>query len=142
MNDDVVGHKTIRGDDGKLRHEPLSRAEAGAIWEACEKDKDARAEAMPDEAAALKQLDDAHTRLKELGWSEAIYCPKDGSMFSAIEAGSTGIHTCRYEGKWPDGRWWVYDGDVWPARPILWRPIQDSDPVHDFGPCTMGLQEA
>lgn len=61
-------------------------------------------------------------RLKELGWQEAEYCPKDGSEFKAIEVGSTGIHDCVYLGDWPKGGWWVHDGDTYPSRPILWKP--------------------
>lgn len=126
--DDVVGHKTF--DTGEtdpatgfptLRHEPLTRAEADAIWEAAEKARADRVARMPDEQAALRVMFDAWLRLKEFGWSEAIYCPKDGSHFQAIEVGSTGIHDCSYEGDWPKGSWWFYDGDVWPARPILFK---------------------
>ena len=77
---------------------------------------------MPTEQDALHVLGQAHQRLEELGWRNAIYCPKDGSVFDAIEAGSTGIHDCIYEGKWPTGGWWVLaDGDMWPSRPILYR---------------------
>ena len=53
---------------------------------------------------------------------EAIYCPKDGTVFSAIEAGSTGIFDCIYEGEWPDGAWWALEvGDMWPSHPILFK---------------------
>ena len=85
--------------------------------------KDAeQAERMPDDKAALNQMHDAYTRLEKLGWRSAIYCPKDGSPFDAIEAGSTGIFTCHYEGEWPSGSWWMEDGgDLWPSRPILFR---------------------
>lgn len=88
--------------------------------------KDAvQAKRMPDDAAALAQMQDAYTRLEKLGWRDAIYCPKDGTTFDAIEAGSTGIHACHYEGEWPKGTWWVSDGyDLWPSRPILWRARQ------------------
>lgn len=89
-------------------------------------DEKTRAEKMPDERAAILQMFDAYLRLKELGWKEAVYCPKDGSHFHAIEAGSTGIHDCSYEGKWPDGAWWIYDGDMWPSHPILFKPKTDT----------------
>lgn len=77
---------------------------------------------MPDEQAALNVLFGAWLRLKELGWQEAEYCPKDGSEFKVIEAGSTGFHDCVYLGEWPTGGWWVHDGDTYPSRPILWKP--------------------
>lgn len=81
-----------------------------------------RAAAMPDDKAALNVMMDAYCRLKELGWNDAIYCPKDGTVFEAIEAGSTGIFRCYYDGEWPDGSWWVRDDDdLWPSRPILYR---------------------
>lgn len=83
-----------------------------------------RALDMPTEEAALRVMFQAFKRLEELGWSEAIYCPKDETTFLSISAGSTGIHPTNYSGKWPDGSWWVHDGgDLWPARPILWKPI-------------------
>lgn len=52
----------------------------------------------------------------------------DGSVFDAIEVGSTGIHDCYYEGKWPAGSWWVRDsdGDLWPSRPMMFRLKQAS----------------
>ena len=85
-----------------------------------------RAKIMPNEEAALKVMFAAYQRLKELGFNEAIYCPKDGTLFDAIEAGSTGIGTCSYDGEWPNGRWWMHEaGDLWPSRPILWRAKGD-----------------
>lgn len=125
---DIVGHKTFAtgetGPDGfpVMRHEPLTRAEADAMLADVDKAKAKRAADMPDEKAAINALGEAFQRLRELGWREAMYCPKDGSTFDAIEAGSTGIHACHYQGEWPDGCWWVEDaGDLWPARPILFR---------------------
>jgi len=102
----------------------VTRSEFGKLLADIEKHKLNRAEKMPNEKAALKQMSEAFTRLKELGWQEAIYCPKDGSIFKAIEAGSTGIQeSCHYSGEWPTGRWWVSDaGDLWPSRPILFKP--------------------
>lgn len=96
--------------------------------------KQKRAEKMPDEKAALAQMFEAYTRLKEMGWNDAIYCPKGGAIFSAITAGSTGIHKCNYIGEWPNGSWWIYDGDVWPASPILYRKRLEDDPDVDLGP--------
>lgn len=126
--DDIVGHKTFStgrtGSTGfpELRHEPLTRGEAKAIIAAVEQEKAQRAANMPNEQTAIAVLFDAYERLKELGWKDAIYCPKDGSTFQVIEAGNTGIHKCHYQGKWPTGTWWVHgDGDLWPSRPILFK---------------------
>lgn len=101
----------------------------------------ARVKAMPTEADAIRQFSEAVQRLKELGWNDPAYCPKDGSMFSVIEAGCTGIHKCNYQGEWPTGGWWVYDGDVWPSRPVLWRPRKDDDQEVDLGPCVPGMRK-
>ena len=111
----------------------ISDEEFDRVVASIEETKAARAECMPTEADALRVMFTAWQRLKELGWNNAIYCPKDGSEFSAIEAGSTGIHRCTYSGKWPDGHWWVHDGDTWPSRPILWRPRKPDDPHLDLG---------
>lgn len=111
----------------------VSEEEFQKLLDSIEKEKNARAEKMPDEKAALLQMFEAYQRLKELGWNDAIYCPKDGTMFSAITQGSTGIHECNYTGEWPKGSWWIYDGDVWPARPMLWRPRRDNDPKINLG---------
>ena len=121
INDPIVGHKTIRDGEG-YRHEPLHQSEANAIIAAVEASKEKRKLLMPDEQTAIRMMFDAYMRLKELGWNDAIYCPKDGTEFHAIEPGSTGIHDCRYDGEWPDGRWWIIgDGDLYPSRPVLFR---------------------
>ncbi len=65
-----------------------------------------------------------YRKLKDLGWNDIIYCPKDGTTFLSISAGSTGVHPCHYSGEWPNGAWWVSDaGDIWPAHPILWKAM-------------------
>ncbi len=102
----------------------VTRPEFDKLLAEIKEHKRARADKMPNEKSALKQMSEAFTRLKELGWKEAIYCPKDGSTFKAIEAGSTGIHeSCHYSGEWPKGMWWISAaGDLWPSRPILFKP--------------------
>lgn len=116
--DDIVGHKTMM--DGT--HLPITRAEADEIMAHIAAREAKRAADMPDERAAIDAMFEAFQRLKELGWREARYCPKDGSSFDVIEPGSTGIHRGHYEGTWPTGSWWLEDGgDLWPSRPILFR---------------------
>lgn len=105
-----------------------SKADAAAVWREADAAKATRADRMPDERAAIIAMFEAHQRLIELGWKNAIYCPKDGTHFQAIEAGSTGIHDCNYQGEWPKGGWWVYDGDIWPSRPVLFR-LYPKEPV-------------
>jgi hypothetical protein len=136
--DDVVGHKTIytgeQDDHGfpKHRHEPLTRSEANAMWKQAEQAKAKRALDMPDVQSAINAMWSAHQRLQELGWREAIYCPKDGSEFEVIEPGSTGIHKAYYQGEWPNGSWNVLaDGDVWPSHPILFRLYPEDQAKED-----------
>lgn len=127
--DDVVGHKTfgtgeICPETGLplLRHEPLTRLEAEALHAMINAARAKREAAMPDEKSAIGHMHDGWSRLKDFGWSDACYCPKDGTHFQVVEAGSTGIHDCTYEGEWPKGSWWIYgDGDIWPSRPILFK---------------------
>jgi len=114
----MCGHEKEKG--GCM---PLTREEADALWKMATKQQEDRARYMPNIEAALTLMTQAHHRLKELGWREAMYCPKDGTNFEVIEAGSSGIHVCHYHGEWPNG-WWISDaGDLWPSHPILWRPI-------------------
>lgn len=104
----------------------LTREQAAALWKSIEEGKKQRAESMPTEADCLRVMTDAWHRLHELGWNDAMYCPKDGTIFDSISAGSTGIHDCYYQGTWPDGSYWVFDGgDLWPAHPILFREKKD-----------------
>ena len=96
------------------------------IFEDWEKAKARRARQMPTEHDCLRVMMEAYLRLNDLGWLDAIYCPKDGSVFDSVEFGSTGIHSCHYEGEWPDGSWLVHDGgDLWPSRPSLYRERKD-----------------
>lgn len=92
------------------------------MWaEAEKKQKDWREEG---ETKLLTQMHDAFRGMVACGWRDITYCPKDGSTFLAVTAGSTGVFPCRYLGEWPDGGWWLEDaGDLWPARPILWKPM-------------------
>lgn len=115
--DKVAGWKTMA--DGS--HQPLHAKEAEALWKAVEAEKARRHAEMPDEATAIRRLWDAQERLKELGWKDPVYAPKDGSPLDIIELGSTGIHRGHYEGEWPKGSWWIYDGDIYPSRPALAR---------------------
>lgn len=112
------GHMTLA--DGSHVH--LSPEEAKRLWDDSTRRTAERAVRLPDEGSALRAMFDAYDRLRELGWRDACYCPKDGSSFDVIEAGSSGIHRAHYDGVWPTGTWWIEDGgDLWPSRPILFR---------------------
>jgi hypothetical protein len=68
----------------------------------------------------LKELYASYEALKQLGFSEPLYAPKNVPVH-AISLGSTGIHICtRHE----DGSWWTHEGgDQWPYHPIMWRHL-------------------
>lgn len=86
---------------------------------------DSRAEVMPTEYDALRVMFHAYSRLKELGWRDGMYMPKDGTMVTVCQVGSTGTFDCAYVGEWSDGFFDVYDGgDVYPTRsaPPLFKP--------------------
>lgn len=91
------------------RHEPLTAGEADALMQHAEQRQRERVERMPDEKAAINALFDAWLRLKDFGWKEPMYCPKDGTPFKIIELGSTGIFDGAYRGTWPDGSWDSWD---------------------------------
>lgn len=99
------GHLTTY--DGE--HVPLSQDDAQALWRAVEKERADRAETMPATEDALRRLCSAKERLRELGWRDAIYCPKDGSTFAVIQYGSTGIFYANYHGEWPSGKLYCCD---------------------------------
>lgn len=83
-------------------------------------DPRAKHEPTPEEKELLVAMFQAYDGLRRLGWREAMYAPADNSTFLSIEAGSTGVYECSRD---EERRFWVYDGDVWPAHPILWKPL-------------------
>lgn len=87
---------------------------------AFKKADDWRADQMPDEAAAIRVMNEAYKRLQELGWRERMYAPR-GQPLELIEMGSTGIHKGQRGLHDEDDRFWVFDGDCWPSQPVLWR---------------------
>lgn len=99
-----------------------------AMWDECAKrERDYRDKG---EVALLEQMQDGWNGLKACGWREIEYCPKDGSRFLAISAGSTGVCPHYYKGEWPQGSWWAEScGDLWPSRPILWKPMPPNTPA-------------
>lgn len=137
---DVVGHKTF--DTGErdqhglpiFRHEPLTRAEGEALWERAKAAEAKRAEQMPDERAAINAMWDAYQRLKELGWRDGKYSPRDGTRFRTVELGSTGIFDCDCHGEWPHCTWTTYDGhDAYPSSqaPDLFKLYPEDQAKYD-----------
>lgn len=110
----------------------MTPEECIAILKTCDAAEEKRASDMPDEQSALNAMFQAYLRLKDLGWREAVYCPKDGSMFKVIEAGSTGIFDCNYQGEWPTGHWFIYEAkDAWASRPILFKLLPEAQAIED-----------
>jgi hypothetical protein len=131
---DIVGHKTFSDGPMSFRHEPLTRAEADELWDKMEKAKADREQRMPDEQSAIRALFDARLRLTELGWREGIYCPKDGTSFRVIEAGSTGIFDCTCKGEWPSCTWTTFDEhDAYPSSqaPLLFKLYPEDQAKYD-----------
>lgn len=123
MDDEIVGHKTFATGDPlqPFRHEPLTRKEADALWDAVEAAKKARADAMPTEQDAARMMWNAFQRLRELGWKEACYAPQDKAL-KLVEPGSSGIHIGHADGEWPRKSFWVAEaGDLWPSHPCLFK---------------------
>lgn len=108
---------------------PIRKDFADALWAQAEAEREKRLRDMPTERDAILAMNQAVTRLKELGWKDPIYAPKDGSALDILEAGSTGIHRGHYDGVWPTGSWWIVDDDLYPTRPVLARPHQPKGPT-------------
>lgn len=107
---------------------PLTEEQAEELWNECMRHKAEIEARLPDEQSALRAMCEAFHRLKDFGWRDAMYCPKDGSSFDVIEIGSTGIHRCHYSGEWPTGSWLIEDaGDLWPSSPVLFRLDPESE---------------
>lgn len=106
----------------------VGETEFADLEAAIAREKAALAAKLPTDQDAIAQINEAVRRLQDLGWKDPVHCPKDGSTFDGIEVGSTGIHPYLYLGTWPDGAFWLQaDGDLWPSRPILGRPVGGSD---------------
>ena len=84
------------------------------------RDPRANHSATDEEKEELVKLFRAYQALKKLGWNESMYAPRDGTPFLAIEPGSTGVH----EAVRDEHGFWIYDGDMWPSHPLLWRPMR------------------
>ena len=96
----------------------LTDKEKRAMFQGAQKAKARRAREMPDSKTAISRAFSAWQRLQELGWRDARYAPCDRSPLLLIEPGSTGIHHgTRDAGR----RFWIVDGDTWPASPMLFK---------------------
>ena len=131
MSDEIVGHKTFSDGHGGFRHEPLTKAEADALWARAQELKEKRASDYPDAQACVNAIWDACQRLEELGWKLARLAPQDRKVRQTISLGSTGIHDAYCE-QAPEPisprHWWWHqseDGDLWPHEPIYFKDKTD-----------------
>jgi hypothetical protein len=78
-----------------------------------------REKSLPTEQHCLRAIHDAYQRLKELGWNDMVYAPKDEKV-ETISVGSTGIHPATWMDGASAGLWWIHDGgDLWPGSPVM-----------------------
>jgi hypothetical protein len=112
------GHITMA--DGS--HVELSSEEAKRIWDEVRQKQAERSERMPDTYSALSALVSASERMKELGWRDSRYSPREG-RFAVCEIGSTGI--------WSARRWDAYihyaDSVSSPGSHMFWKAIDKLD---------------
>jgi hypothetical protein len=113
-------HGSMKMSDGS--RVALTADEAESLWQAMEKRQADRATRMPDTKSALAELNSAHDRLRELGWHDSRYAPRE-ARFAVCEIGSTGI--------WSAFRWdaYIHYGDcvTSPGSHMLWKAIDKLD---------------
>lgn len=108
--------------DGKGEWQEWPESYVRELIEQADEAKRQRAADMPDDVAAIQAMQRAHTRLKELGWRDAVYAPKDREAIEVVEPGSTGIHRAHRDS---EGRFWIEGaGDLWPSSPVLFRKVE------------------
>lgn len=93
------------------------------------------AAATVDKRPAIERLASVYMGLRNEGWREIMYAPKDGTEIEVIECGSTGIHRARWHSFKCDhslrncGCFFIAEaGDLWPSHPILFREIKPTPP--------------
>ena len=99
-------------------------------WE--ESAKKERPDRMKNAHRVMVEIARLTNEMRTDGWKEVSYCPKDGSMFWAWDPLCSLPYKCSYRGVWPDGKWDAYcDGDIWPSRPVLFKPIDAASGRND-----------
>jgi hypothetical protein len=107
----------------------LSADEAKALWDAAERAQKERAERLPDVQSCLSSFLSAKDRMRELGWRESVYCPRDGSTFAVCQIGSTGIWSAFFSDPY------ISYGDCVesPSRSMFFKPtdkLTDEEQAH------------
>ena len=85
---------------------------------------------MPTVETAVAQMDEAHKRLKELGFHDMIHAPKDGTKFEGVlfeGSGKLELKECFFGHCGLSSTFCTetYDGQPQPAAVMLWRKRQD-----------------
>ena len=141
MDDGIKYHGHATLSDGA--HVAPSEDVMMSLWNAAMQRKADAARDMPTTKDALNGMHTGLSRLRDLGWKDGIYCPKDGEPFAMIQFGSTGIFEGWYMGEWPDGR--VYSCDYL-SHPhgLMWKPLDalTDDERAEFEECMGREREA
>lgn len=74
----------------------ITPEQAKAMWEDCERADAERQKQFPDTLSCLQAMSSAAERLRQLGWRNGRYCPRDGTSFAVCQVGSTGM----WKGLW------------------------------------------
>lgn len=115
----IVGAATL--SNGK--RVSLDEDFAKKLWDDAEREKELRAKDLPDSQSALSSINRGMVRLRELGWREDSYFPKDETLFAVIEFGSGGIFQGFYSGDWPRGHL-IYAEGATNVGGCMWKPIE------------------
>lgn len=79
-----------------------------------------------EEQKVINEMFTAYDKLRQMGWQDGVYAPKDGKLFWSIEAGSTGVFKTQYfDGV---GFFSTDEEDSYPTNPILWKSL-DAGPL-------------
>jgi len=117
---------TLRGSATTIDGERVSLSETTVkeILRQIDREKSNLERDMPTTKDAINAMQMAKTRLDDLGWRPAIYCPKDGSEFAIIKFGSSGIFQGCYIGEWPTGHIYTPMGSQNPSA-SLFKPLNE-----------------
>jgi hypothetical protein len=121
MSEKKEYHGSMKMTDG--RRVPLSADEAKGMWEAIERSAADRAERIPTSLVALKILSEAKDRMRELGWRDGRYCPRDGRQFAVCEIGSTGMWHGFWTSSQTDEGLICYADCVSSPREMFFKPL-------------------
>ena len=83
-----------------------------------------RAEHLPTTDHCTVALLQVMERLRELGWRDAEYAPRDRS-FNAIVLGGSGVHRCMWIGGTTGGYFIEEAHAWWLARIVVWKEISE-----------------